>query len=182
MSAPWNKGVTQKWIAIDYSDVSTFPHVGQKVIAVDHLCKQAICIFDKSKDFIYDASGFDAKEISSVLKDVVYGVIEKLPGLLSDKARDELKKLFFEEDASCLCEEVVDLVEQVIDDEKPAAYFAGVMYWMPAPPSPEMIEELDGAEGAEQVTFLTYDLMTAIEPSIRQAIKAVLAQRQGEET
>ena len=172
MNTPWNKTTTRQWTVFDVLDSATYPPEGQNVLAVDMYGNQAVCWFDhRAHDFIYSVEGFDKKELIDLSKSVVAGVISKCGEQMSQKLQKEFDQIFMTCDGKHL-----DFLYDSIDDllcKCGPAYFDAVEFWMPLPPIPDM--PVNGQiKTDEDVTFLAYDILTAIEPSIRAAIRSAL--------
>lgn len=178
MNAPWNRKLTLSWTEFYYGDASTHPRNLEKVLAIDEIGNMAVCIFDhETRDFLLDTSGFCSDQIKSTVSLIVDSSIRRAIKELSLKNK-QTKNIEFllEKDDFGMSESDVAATESIIEEScnygNCPSYFDSVSYWMPLPPVPLKVS-IEG-DAAETVNFAVFDIISAIEPHLRNAISSMI--------
>jgi hypothetical protein len=171
-----------KWTVFKSEDSNTHPTHGQNVLAYDSVGESRVCRFNAKVDPKYHPfliSTFKADNSHSFY--IFAGEL---------KRGDHKLKVCYD-DIEMLSDEV-DIVINKLEQElykhvmSHRPYFANVIAWMPLPEPEHTInnlgdillnENLNNEYLIEQTTLETFDIIDAITPALREAVKHLLVQQ-----
>jgi hypothetical protein len=171
-----------KWTVFKSEDLNTHPTHGQKVLAYDSVDEYRVCRFNAKVDPKYHP--FLISTFKTDNSHSFYSFAGEL------KRGDHKLKVCYD-DIDVLSDEpdiVINKLEQElykhVMSHRP--YFAGVIAWMPLPEPAHTInnlgdillnENLNDEYLIEQTTLETFDIIDAITPALREAVKHLLVQQ-----
>jgi hypothetical protein len=179
---PKKKQKPLKWTVFKSEDSNTHPTHGQKVLAYDSVGESRVCRFDAKVDpkyFPFLISTFKTDNSHSFY--IFAGEL---------KRGDHKLKVCYD-DIDIFSDEI-DIVTNKLEQElykhvmSHRPYFADVIAWMPLPEPEHTInnlgdillnENLSHEYLIEQTTLETFDIIDAITPALREAVKHLLTQQ-----
>lgn len=178
------KQTVLKWIEFNKDDETTHPKHGQKVLAYDCLDESRVCQFDADKKHKY-ADNF---LISTFKTDNTHSFSIFASEL--NKGDHGINIRYDNVDIKTI--EVADAVEEKLEKElykhvmSHRPYFSNVIAWMPLPEPAHsknnfgdilLNEDLNDEYLIEQTAIETFDIIDAITPALRDAVKHLLVQQ-----
>ena len=184
LEKPKAKQTVLKWIKFDKDDETTYPKHGQKVLAYDCLDESRVCQFDADKKHKYD----DNFLISTFKTDNTHSFSIFASEL--NKGDHGINIRYDNVDITTI--EADDAVKEKLEQElykhvmSHRPYFSNVIAWMPLPEPAHsknnfgdilLNENLNDEYLIEQTAIETFDIIDAITPALRDAVKHLLVQQ-----
>ena len=179
---PEKKQKVLKWIKFDKDDETTHPKHGQKVLAYDCLDESRVCRFDSDKKQRYAPF-----LISTFKTDNTHSF-----SIFSSKLNKGDHGINIRYDNVDVTTNEVDAVIEKLEQElykhvmSHRPYFSNVIAWMPLPEPAHsknnfgdilLNENLNDEYLLEQTALETFDIIDAITPALRDAVKHLLVQQ-----
>jgi hypothetical protein len=179
---PEPERIILKWTVFKSEDSNTHPTHGQTVLAYDSVGESRVCRFNAKVDQKHDP--FLISTFKTDNSHSFYSFAGEL------KRGDHKLKVCYD-DIDMLSDEI-DIVMNKLEQElykhvmSHRPYFTGVIAWMPLPEPAHTInnlgdillnENLNDEYLIEQTTLETFDIIDAITPALREAVKHLLVQQ-----
>lgn len=182
LEKPKAKQTILKWIKFNKDDETTHPKHGQKVLAYDCLDESRVCRFDadkKQKHAPFLISTFKTDNTHSF-------------SIFSSELNRGDHGINIRYDNVDVTTNEVDVVEKKLEQElykhvmSHRPYFSNVIAWMPLPEPAHsknnfgdilLNENLNDEYLIEQTALETFDIIDAITPALRDAVKHLLVQQ-----
>jgi hypothetical protein len=174
--------IVLKWTVFKSEDSNTHPTHGQTVLAYDSVGESRVCIFNAKVDQKYNPFLISTFKTDNSHSFYIFA---------GELKRGDHKLKVCYDDIEMLSDEV-DIVINKLEQElykhvmSHRPYFANVIAWMPLPEPEHTInnfgdillnENLNNEYLIEQTTLETFDIIDAITPALREAVKHLLVQQ-----
>ena len=160
-----------KWITFKQKEPNTHPFNNAKVLAYDDIGQTRVCRFDGvAKRFVVE----HYKSYGSSIY-VFEDFIDKLL-----KSEFEIEVNYKDMDKH---REIDGFINKQLEEcvMQYVPYFANVIAWVNVPTLPKFNDNIDNYDEflIENAAFTTFDIIDAITPSLREAVKHLLIQQEG---
>jgi hypothetical protein len=171
-----------KWTVFKSEDSNTHPTHGQTVLAYDDVGESRVCRFNAKVDPKYNPFLISTFKTDNSHSFYIFA---------GELKRGDHKLKVCYDDIEMLSDEI-DIVINKLEQElykhvmSHRPYFANVIAWMPLPEPEHTInnfgdillnENLNNEYLIEQTTLETFDIIDAITPALREAVKHLLVQQ-----
>jgi phage terminase small subunit len=167
------KKTVLKWTVFKSEDSNTHPTHGQNVLAYDSVGESRVCRFNAKVDPKYNPFLISTFKTDNSHSFYIFA---------GELKRGDHKFKVCYDDIDMLSDEI-DIVINKLEQElykhvmSHRPYFANVIAWMPLPNAPRNEVEIDDEYLIEQTTLETFDIIDAITPALREAVKHLLVQQ-----
>ena len=160
-----------RWTTYKQKEPNTHPFNNAKVLAYDDIGETRVCRFDGAKNrFVvkhyksYGSCFYVFEDFLDKLKNNEFGI--KFDYEDMDNRR-EIDTFINEQLEECIMQYV--------------PYFANVVAWVCVPTLPKFNDDIDNYDEflIENAAFTTFDVIDAITPALREAVKHLLIQQEG---